>query len=230
LGVSTSTEDAEGDIVSESDASGVSREDVLRVIPEFRGEILQTPPMVSAVHHGGKRLYELARKGIRVEREPRRVTIYALELLDFRAGERPEVELRVVCSSGTYIRTLCADMGRALGVGGHMSALARTRVGAFRIEDSASIEDVLSGRAQPISIDDALGGLAVVELDSRSARAVLHGNPVPAPHPAPMGLIKLRDPSGRLIALARLARKGGLELLQPDRVFWSPETSETARA
>ncbi len=129
LGVVTNTQDTTGEVL-ETKPVTVSREDVERVLQQFTGEIDQIPPMYSAIKIGGKKLYELARKGKEVERKARRITIAELELLE-QLGE-DEYRIRVSCSKGTYVRTLCHDIGAALGCGGTMSSLRRTRVGPFR--------------------------------------------------------------------------------------------------
>lgn len=125
--------------------AGVAREDLLAVLPEFRGEIQQIPPMYSALKRDGKPLYEYARQGIELERPPRQVTIYKLELLDI---DGMRARLLVDCSKGTYIRTLAQDIGRKLGCGAHLSELRRTRVGPFDIQDSVGLE-VLQAMEQP---------------------------------------------------------------------------------
>lgn len=219
FGVSTATQDSSGEIISEKDASSLTPEDVQRVLPRFRGDILQMPPMVSAVHHEGKRLYELARKGQEVERQPRPVTIYFLEMLNFEPGQRAEAEIDVTCSRGTYVRTLCSDMGDALGVGGMMSALERTRVGNFTIEDSIPLEQVLAGEAEPVSIDSALPDLPSVDLDESDTQAVLHGNRIATRPDIGDTTVKMRDPSGRVIALAKLMHRDSADWLQPYTVF-----------
>ena len=138
LGVETDTEDASGEVVGGSDCSRVARSDVDAVIPRFVGRIMQVPPMVSAVHHEGRRLYDLAREGRTVERSPRPVEVLSINIVSFEPGERACLVLDVVCSGGTYIRTLCMDIGRALGCGAHMSSLVRTAVGPFRVADAVT--------------------------------------------------------------------------------------------
>ena len=202
FGVSTTTQDSTGEVISEKDASSLTPEDVQNVLPGFRGDILQMPPMVSAVHYEGRRLYELARQGQEVERKPRPVNIHSLELLDFQPGKRAEAELNITCSRGTYVRTLCSDIGDALGVGGMMSGLTRTRVGTFTIEDSFPLAQVLAGEVEPVSTDDALPDLPAVDLDESETRAVLHGNRIAARADFGDTTVKMRDPSGRIIALA----------------------------
>ena len=140
LGVTTNTQDITGEIVEERPAD-VSREQLWAVLEGFTGDIEQVPPMYSAIKIGGKKLYELARKGKEVERRPRPVTIRALGVLD--GPERgADFTLRVACSKGTYVRTLCHDIGQALGCGGCMSSLQRVKAAGFTLEDSVSLEAV----------------------------------------------------------------------------------------
>ncbi len=142
LGVETDSEDSTGEVLSRCDASRITRADIESVIPRFTGKIMQVPPMVSAVKHQGKRLYELARAGKTVERTAREIEVYSLRLTEFEAGEEARFDIEVICSGGTYIRTLCADIGKALGCGAHMSALTRTAVGEFRIEEALTTESL----------------------------------------------------------------------------------------
>ncbi len=144
LGRVTDSGDLDGTVVREADCSGVTEEDLRKVFGKFTGEQWQTPPMVSAVKVGGRKLYELARKGVEIEREPRRIVISRLELRSFA---RPYCEFEVDCSKGTYIRTLCADIGEALGCGGVLARLRRTRSGRFSVADAMSL-DPLKGMDQ----------------------------------------------------------------------------------
>lgn len=136
LGERTATGDAEGEVLERRPVT-VSEADVQRVLPRFRGEIEQIPPMYSALKSEGRPLYELARKGLTVDRRPRRVRISRLELVAFRP---PCIEVEVRCSKGTYVRTLAEDLGLALGTGAHLAALRRTGSGGFRVEDAVTLE------------------------------------------------------------------------------------------
>lgn len=138
LGQSTTTGDKEGDVIFSSNEV-ITRQQWDAILPQFLGEIAQVPPMYSALKKDGKPLYELARAGVEVEREARQVTIVALETLKF---DYPHVELKVRCSKGTYIRTLAEDMGKALGVGAHLSGLHRTQVGDLDIADAMTLEQL----------------------------------------------------------------------------------------
>ncbi len=140
LGTVTNTQDVSGEVLFRQPVH-VSRGQLLDALSQLTGPILQTPPMYSAIKIGGQKLYELARKGREVAREPRPVTIHALELLD---GADEEWLLRVHCSKGTYIRTLCHDLGALLGCGGCMSSLRRTRAGSFSLEQAVSMPQLLA--------------------------------------------------------------------------------------
>ncbi len=139
LGISTDSQDASGRVLSKVDELKVSEADVRETMGRFRGEIEQIPPMVSAVHYQGKRLYQLARQGKVVERAPRKIKIFSLNILEI---ELPRIKFKVVCSKGTYIRTLCADIGEILGCGAHQTELVRIRSGSFHIQDSLNLEEL----------------------------------------------------------------------------------------
>ena len=139
LGIATDTLDATGQIIKTADTSQITLNQIRSVCQQFVGEIEQMPPMFSAVKHKGRPLYRLARRGIEVERRSRQVFIESIELLWFSL---PEVRFRVVCSKGTYIRTLAADIGAALGCGAHLSELIRTRSGVFKIESAYTFDSL----------------------------------------------------------------------------------------
>ena len=141
LGTVTNTQDTTGEILEERPA-GVSREELVAAAEQFTGEIMQVPPMYSAIKVKGKKLYELARKGKEVERQPRKIYIYAIGVMEQEPPEGTDYLLRVVCSKGTYVRTLCHDIGQALGCGACMSYLRRVQAGGFTAEDSVALEQV----------------------------------------------------------------------------------------
>lgn len=171
LGAATSTLDADGDVVATHDMSGVTLTDVEGALAPFVGEILQVPPMVSAVKVGGRRLHELARAGEEVERSPRRVTVHRF---DVGPGPEPGVfPIRVVCSSGTYVRVLAADLGAALGGSAHLRNLRRTAVGSFTVSDAVALDRVGPDSVRPPS--DAVRDLRGVVVDGPTATAVGHG-------------------------------------------------------
>ena len=140
LGLTTDTEDISGTVLEEKEVS-ISEADFLGVLPQFRGQIQQIPPMYSALKVNGQKLYDLARKGKEVERQPREIEIFKLECLEFNGKE---ARLRVACSKGTYIRTLCKDIGQALGCGGCMAALRRVTAGEYTIDQAVSLEELVA--------------------------------------------------------------------------------------
>ncbi len=137
LGKSTDTQDSTGRIIEEKPLNGINKETVKKTLNSFLGEITQIPPMISAKKYKGKRLYKLARKGTSIKRNPSRIKIHDIELLDFNM---PEFIFRLECSKGTYVRTLCEDIGKLLGYPAHMSDLVRTRSGKFLLKDAHNLD------------------------------------------------------------------------------------------
>jgi len=182
LGVTTDSGDAEGQVTATSPVA-VDGTDIARVLPKFLGEILQVPPMHSALKRDGRPLYELARQGIEVERAPRPVTIHGIDQLDF-SGE--ELRLSVTCSKGTYIRVLAADIGAALGCGAHLTALRRTRVGDLALAGAVTLADIeaMAEEARPgclQPVDALLQSLPSIVLAGDAELRFRHGNPVDLP-------------------------------------------------
>ncbi len=138
LGKTTTTQDSEGEVLSEK-VVDTNEDEILRVVSAFVGEISQIPPMYSAVKINGQKLYKLAREGKEVERKPRNIIIHSIDVIDIDFNNN-QVELDICCSKGTYIRTLCHDIGQSLGCGGYMSSLVRTKSSSFLIENSVSLE------------------------------------------------------------------------------------------
>lgn len=182
LGVTTDSGDGEGQVTGTA-AVNVTASDISRVLPLFTGNLSQVPPMHSALKHGGRPLYELARKGIEVEREARTVTVHSIEVVDFSADR---VRLSVHCSKGTYIRVLASDIGAALGCGAFLAALRRTRVGDLELAGALTLTDIeaideaaRSTVLQPV--DALLRSLPRHDLDGVGAQRFGHGNPVEMP-------------------------------------------------
>ena len=175
LGLETDTQDSTGQVLAERPVT-CDRAAVEAVLEGFRGDILQVPPMYSALKVDGKKLYELARKGREVERQPRPITIHELELGEQLSGT--DWELRVLCSKGTYIRTLCHDIGAALGCGGAMAALRRTKVAGFSIEQAVTLEQVQAAddpTALLALVDGCFADLPAVTLTGAQAKCVRNG-------------------------------------------------------
>ena len=201
LGVETDTQDLTGAVLAQAPVPPEVRQGLEALLPRFTGEIDQIPPMYSAVKVGGRKLYELARKGVEVERRPRRVTIHTLEILDQSGPE--EFTLRVVCSKGTYVRTLCHDLGRALGCGGAMAALRRTRVGRLTLERAVTMEALVQAprpAALLTGVEECFDQSAVT-IRGRALTLALHGNPFPLE--APAGEYKVFGPDGAFLLLGK---------------------------
>jgi tRNA pseudouridine55 synthase len=231
LGETTDTQDATGTVLDRRSTDHVTSADVEEVVGRFRGEIQQVPPMYSAVKVGGVPLYRSARAGKTIAREARTVAIHELEVLTIQGRD---IGLRVACSKGTYIRTLCADIGAALGVGGHLHALERIRVGPLTVDRALTIDAVIArhtlGRlADDLwSLDEILGALPALVVDRQTADRVRHGVPVAwssivSPKAEEAGRIgrtpvRIHDQGGRLLAVGR-ASQAHIDRIAIEKVF-----------
>lgn len=211
LGWPTSTDDAEGEPGERATDAALAAADEPAIragIAQLTGEIEQVPSQVSAVKIDGRRAYARVRDGETVEIAPRRVTVSAFELGAIRAGEGfLDLEVRVEVSSGTYVRALARDLGAALGTGGHLTMLRRTRIGAFRVTDAASLDglDVPASILSPA--DAARRAMPAVELDAEAARDLGHGKRIAAPDGVADGPVAAIGPGDRLVAIVE--RRGG---------------------
>ena len=205
LGVVTNTQDTTGQVL-ETHPVSVTREEVEEALAPFRGNILQIPPMYSAIKRDGKKLYELARAGKEVDRPPRPVTIRALEVAEQTGPDA--YTLRVRCSKGTYVRTLCHDIGAALGCGGCMSALRRTEAAGFTLSDAVTLEAVQAAE-DPAALlrpaDACFHGYGAVEIGGRALLLAKNGNPFPCPPGVPDGVYRFYGPGGEFLLLGRCA-------------------------
>ncbi len=215
LGMETDSFDIMGKVVAEHAVPALGETAVRAVLAGFAGDIMQTPPMFSALKRDGQPLYKLARQGIEVERAPRPVTVYALELAAMAANS---ITVEVRCSKGTYIRVLAHDIGAALGCGGTVERLTRLAVGGFILEDALALDAATPERLQHQAwdIDRALSFLPPLTLDADQARAVRHGNSFAVNTPPENGHpLRLRH-NGQLMAIGSC--RGGA-MIQPDVVF-----------
>ncbi len=181
LGITTDTYDAEGAVMETRDPASIRREDVEQALYTFNGAFQQIPPMYSAIKQGGRKLYDLARAGQTVEREPRAVTITTLDILNWQP---PHFTLDVECSAGTYIRSLAHDLGEALGVGAHLAGLTRTASGNFTLENAVELETLLTSQDREtylISPKVALAGWPSIQLDEVSIAHIQHGREIEFP-------------------------------------------------
>lgn len=209
LGVRTTTADPEGEVV-ETRPVRVSEADVAAVLPRFVGEIDQVPPMYSALKRDGRPLYEYARKGIEIERQPRRVTVYGIELVALR-GDR--LTLRVHCGKGLYVRTLAEDLGALLGCGAHLAALRREAVGPFVIDDAVTLTEleVLEQEARDALLlppDCLIDDLPRLDLDPDAAWQICHGQSIWRSGLRVGELMRLYDPVGRFLGVAEVDVEG----------------------
>ena len=231
LGISTDTEDMTGEVLESRAIDRLSIEQVHEALLNFKGTIEQVPPMYSAVKVDGKRLYELAREGKTIERKPREVTIYEIELLHAELdAEQPEITFKAVCSKGTYIRTLCVDIGKALGVPATMAKLTRTMSAGIGSEACLTLEQIEqlseSGELEQhiMSSDEALSYMKKAEAEGVVARQALQGQKIPLQKLTPISgswkqdeRLRLYDPSGSFIGIFQSDVEA--ELLVPVKVF-----------
>lgn len=239
FGLSTITGDASGEVVASSEGFSIPLSEAFAAFGKFVGDIQQVPPMVSAIHHRGRRLYELARQGITVERKPRAVVVYSIEPLSVSSwpshlehGSRGRI--RVECSRGTYIRTLCEDICRSLGVAGHMSALVRTATSGFTLEQAVTLDELermasFGSLAQAIKPSlEGVRHLPALDLTELEAGWVSHGTALEcdggrvrsaASAATDIPYIALVRPDGSLAAIARVGRGDPGLLIQPKVVL-----------
>ena len=221
LGVTTDTLDAEGRVLETRSYRPPDRSQLLHALKNFIGTIMQQPPAYSAIKVKGVASYKLARQGKAEPLEPRQVTIFDIELT---AYEDPFVSFTVKCSKGVYIRTLCADLGDALGPGAHLTSLVRTRSGSFGIDHAVTLEGLadlaaagMLGRVL-IPLDEALADFPAVKVEETDAERIVHGNRIPLYGDSASissGLVRIQGPEGRLLALARAVNGE----IKPELVF-----------
>jgi len=214
LGEVTNTGDADGEVIRTREVPRLDRQQVENLLKEFVGEQDQVPPMFSAIKQNGKALYELAREGIEVERKARTITIYSLELLEF-AEDR--LVFDVHCSKGTYVRTLVEDIGEKIGCGAHVTALRRTRVAQFKLDDTLTLDDLALIRdqlgvggldAKLVPMEEALTEWPQVTLSDDAAFYLRQGQPVLIPKAPTDGMVRLFESNGTFIGMGQVLDDG----------------------
>jgi tRNA pseudouridine55 synthase len=216
LGVETDTQDATGAVTRVGELPALPKRVVEEAFRRFEGEIEQTPPAYSALKHEGTPLYKFARRGTPIQKAPRRVFIERLEILEVRL---PEIGFEVTCSGGTYVRTLCADIGRILGCGGHLKTLRRLESSGFGIAEAVPLQqlEAMAGaerlRTLPIPMAEALRQLPAVAAEAELMEKIRHGRKIaaddlPETDRGP-GPLKVLDGTGRLLAVIERRRPGG---------------------
>jgi tRNA pseudouridine55 synthase len=237
LGISTTTYDREGEVVRSSDPSRISLEEIRSALQKFRGEILQVPPPYSALKWKGKPLYQYARKGTPILPPPRKVTIYSLRLENYSP---PDLTVEVICSRGTYLRSLAHDLGESLGVGAHLYEITRTGSEPYTLSDALSYEECIKMSREELETklippDRILSHLPTLYLEGEIARKVAYGKPIPAEflekwshsHLKKGDLFQIRTPD--LLAIVTLTKspeewgKGGGSPLRYERIIVLPK-------
>jgi tRNA pseudouridine55 synthase len=213
LGRSTTTQDALGETVATAGLPLHWERKLEDVLPQFLGKIAQVPPMFSALHHEGKRLYDLAREGKNVERRARSVTIYGLTLLGVESPNRARI--RVACSEGTYVRTLCEDLGTAIGVPAHMGALVREASGPFVLYESLLLDEIAEDPQSAVTPPEHIIPFPTIVLDLRGSADFRAGRVVPLPEGAPASRVFVRDHSRTLVGVGEAHGA----MLAPRKVF-----------
>ncbi|MFZ1018590.1 MAG: tRNA pseudouridine(55) synthase TruB [Candidatus Cybelea sp.] len=215
LGRSTTTQDAVGETVTQGEIPENWPQLLSETLPSFIGRIAQTPPMYSAAHYQGRRLYELAREGKIVERKARSVTIYGLTLLGTEAGNGAIARMRVACSEGTYVRTLCHDLGSAIGVPSHMGALVREASGPFVLYEARTMEEIAEAPERALIAPEHIIPFPTIVLDLRGSADFRAGRVVPLPTGATGRHVFVRDHTRVLVGVGEALGT----LLAPRKVF-----------
>lgn len=222
LGIATDTEDQTGRMIERREIPHpLAKEAIDSVFQSFLGVSLQVPPMYSAVKMKGKPLYEWARQGKTVERKPRKIRIHSLECLEIEQGPYPSIDFDVVCSKGTYIRTLCVDIGKKLGYPAHLSYLVRTESGPFRLEDCYHLDEILALKTKEekegvlYAIDEVLGRFPSVIVRDEDIKHVENGLPLIIENSFSLPCIRVYSESGKFCALYRLEEG----VAKPEKVF-----------
>jgi tRNA pseudouridine55 synthase len=223
LGVTTTTDDLEGDILTSQSVSGLSLETVKEALKQFQGTIQQIPPIYSAIQVEGKRLYSLARAGETIEVPPRTVEIYHIEILDWRMGDFPELDVEIACGSGTYIRAIARDLGAVLQVGGTLSQLIRTQSSGFNLSHSIALEELETqlnqGTFNPILPATALNHLPSIMLAANDAKKWCNGQRILLNQTQSEILWRVFDQCDRFLGIGELINSETGSLLAPKMVF-----------
>ena len=234
LGITTDSQDSEGKITGKKDISGsIDREKIKNVFRKYIGVVQQTPPMYSAIYHNGKRLYKLARKGIEVKRKLKKITIYQFSLLDYNPSKNPVIQFEVICSKGTYVRTLCDDIGKDLGCGAYMSGLTRTKVGSYDISESIRLEELEKNidlaQEKLITIDKILSHFGQITIKHELEDRVLNGASISrgdllcfpeSEKNSSCKMIKVKNDHGKILSIAERTEDTRKNIIfKPVRVF-----------
>ena len=224
LGIQTNTGDTEGEVVYRGALQKYTRKRIEAALAGFQGTVMQVPPMFSALKHKGQRLYKLAHQGLEVDREPREITVHSITLLDYRDDE---LELEILCSKGTYIRTLAEDIGKELGCGAHVKSLRRIGVGPYSDENMLALAELetiaetgLSGLdAELLGIDSVLQDMPSIHLVESVAFYLCQGQPVMVPKAPTHGMLRIYTEDKRFLGVGEVLEDGRVA---PKRLVVSP--------
>jgi tRNA pseudouridine55 synthase len=234
LGLSTDSQDSEGKIIRRRKVDADIDEKIIKdIFQKYKGTINQIPPMYSAVHYKGERLYHLARRGIGVKRKPRKVKIFDIKLINFIKKDIPVIKFEVICSKGTYVRTLCSDIGDDLGCGAYLCNLVRKKIGNFSIEDSLNLEKLKKekniAKKYLISIDSALKEFYNITVKNDAIKIVLNGGMisieqiVKTPELLKISenkFVKIHDTEGNLLSISMTIKRSEKNIIfKPIKVF-----------
>ncbi|MGI6144189.1 MAG: tRNA pseudouridine(55) synthase TruB [Clostridia bacterium] len=218
LGITTTTQDAWGEVVEICDFSPLSLEEVKSIIPQLSGTITQTIPAYSAVKVDGIPLYKRTRLGMKTKTLSRQIQVYNIDIIKY---EPPRVTFVIKCSKGTYVRTICHDWGQALGVGGHMSFLLRTKVGSFTLNESKTLEEIVALKEKALMpMEICVESLDKIILTEEEIKKIKHGQKLVLPKGAQLdNKVAVQNNEGKLQAIASLITVDNKVLLKPEKVF-----------
>jgi tRNA pseudouridine55 synthase len=222
FGVQTATDDLQGEVIASQPCPSLNLPAVKTALQQFQGKISQIPPSYSAIQVQGKRLYDLARKGENVQVPARVVEVFHIDILDWREGEFPELDVAIACGAGTYIRAIARDLGAVLQTGGTLAALMRTKSSGFDIANSVTFGDLeaqlQAATFQPISPDAPLQHLAQITLPTDAAQKWCQGQRIPITSDV-LGTVRVYDEDDRFLGIAKLVDSDNGQILSPEMVF-----------
>ena len=226
FGITTDSYDKDGKVLENKPAGHLVEADILNILPQFIGDIMQVPPMVSALKHEGKPLYKLAREGKIIDIKPRPVSVYEIKYIagDF-SSVNPRISLEIKCSKGTYIRSIAHDIGQSLGVGAYLAELCRISVGPFVIDEAFSIEEIARMVEEKdysflLSLKYGTGHLPLVIIKEDNINKILHGNELVLPDEKRiLDICRVEDQSGRLLGIGRLIQSDGGVVIKMKKVL-----------
>ena len=226
FGIATNTQDQEGEVISKQSAGNITSEDINAVLNNFCGKGQQTPPAFSAIKYKGRPLYSLARKGEKIKVEPREIEIYEIKLIKYYQNDIfPKAMIDLSCSKGTYVRTICHDLGENLGCGAHLSALLRTSVGSFKLENSFTLEEINALKDEKntiflLPLTEGLADYPEITITNDVKKRVLNGVPIAGEAISPeKGYVRVQDQDGCLLAVGEVVYENETKTIKMRKVI-----------